>query len=40
VLTAPSAEGNLHVAVDDAIMQAAWITQCTAALRSGQSPVN
>jgi DNA polymerase III epsilon subunit-like protein len=35
VLSAPSAEGNLHVAVDDAIMQADWITQCTAAIRQG-----
>ena len=37
-LTAPSAELNAHIAVDDAIMQADWITQCTAALRTGGSP--
>ena len=37
VLTAPSGDANAHVAVDDAIMQADWITQCTAAIRHGQN---
>jgi DNA polymerase III epsilon subunit-like protein len=37
VLTAPSGTLNAHVAVDDAIMQADWITQCAAAIRHGQN---
>jgi DNA polymerase III epsilon subunit-like protein len=36
VLAAPSGALNAHVAVDDAIMQADWITQCTAAIRQGR----
>jgi DNA polymerase III epsilon subunit-like protein len=36
VLAAPSAELNAHIAVDDAIMQADWIAQCTAAIRQGR----
>jgi hypothetical protein len=36
VLTAPSGTANAHVAVDDAIMQADWIIQCTAAIRQGR----
>lgn len=36
VLAAPSAETNAHIAVDDAIMQADWIIQCTASIRSAQ----
>lgn len=36
VLTAPSGTLNAHVAVDDAVMQADWIAQCTAAIRQGR----
>jgi DNA polymerase III epsilon subunit-like protein len=35
VLAAPSAELTAHIAVNDAVMQADWIMQCTAAIRRG-----
>jgi hypothetical protein len=38
VLTAPSAVLNAHVAVDDAVMQADWITLCTTVIRRGRGP--